>query len=216
MVKNLLSEKMQKAITVQNLIKKGVPTRDIMKQCGVNKQYISYWRHKEIKETHYRKKKLPTKYIKWLVEIASNRPVSECSSRNMARVLNKKLKKEKITDSKKRQLTIGYRTINKILNKFIGEPRKIRKVFFLSEDQKRKRIDFCKKILEKGLTGKEIFFTDETQIDLSNYVNDSIRLTKENEEKLKKGELDVYDLITRPKKKFEKSIMVAGVYLTTG
>ena len=56
MVKNLLSEKMQKAITVQNLIKKGVPTRDIIKQCGVNKQYISYWRHKEIKETHYRKK----------------------------------------------------------------------------------------------------------------------------------------------------------------
>ena len=27
---------------------------------------------------------------------------------------------------------------------------------------------------------------------------------------MKKGELDVYDLITRPKKKFEKSIMVAG------
>ena len=37
-------------------------------------------------------------------------------------------------------------------------------------------------ILENEWTGKEIFFTDETQIDLSNYVNDSIRLTKENEE----------------------------------
>ena len=54
------------------------------------------------------------------------------------------------------------------------------------------------------------FFTDETQIDLSNYVNDLIRLNKKNEEKLQKGELDIYDLITRPKKKFEKSIMVAG------
>ena len=134
----------------------------------------------------------------------------------MARVLNKKLKKEKITDSKNKRLTIGYRTINKILNKFIGEPRKIRKVFFLSEDQKRKRIDFCKKILEKGLTGKEIFFTDETQIDLSNYVNDSIRLTKENEEKLKKGELDVYDLITRPKKNSKNQSWWQEVSLTTG
>ena len=65
-------------------------------------------------------------------------------------------------------------------------------------------------ILKKQMDRKRFFFTDETQIDLSNYVNDAIRLTKENEEKLKKGELDVYDLITRPKKKFEKSIMVAG------
>ena len=65
-------------------------------------------------------------------------------------------------------------------------------------------------ILKKNSTGKEIFFTDENQIDLSNYINDAIRLNKENEEKLKQGKLDVYDLITRPQKKFEKSIMVAG------
>jgi hypothetical protein len=65
-------------------------------------------------------------------------------------------------------------------------------------------------VLKKKWTGKEIFFTDETQIDLSNYVNDAIRLSKKNEQKLKNGELDIYDLITRPQKKFEKSIMVAG------
>ena len=44
---------------------------------------------------------------------------------------------------------------------------------------------------------------------MSNYINDAIRLNKENEEKLKQGKLDVYDLVTR-QKKFEKSIMVAG------
>ena len=64
--------------------------------------------------------------------------------------------------------------------------------------------------IKKKWTGKEIFFTDETQIDLCNYVNDAIRLSKDNQEKLKKGDLDVYDLITRPQKKFEKSFMVAG------
>ena len=64
-------------------------------------------------------------------------------------------------------------------------------------------------ILNKKLTEKSIFFTDETHIDLCNFINDSIRLSKENQEKLKKGDLDVYNLITKPKKKFEKSIMIA-------
>ena len=60
------------------------------------------------------------------------------------------------------------------------------------------------------MKGTTLFITDETQIDLCNYINDSIRLSKENQEKLKKGRLDVYELITTPKKKFEKSIMEAG------
>ena len=46
---------MQKAITIKNLIGK-IPTREIMKRFNVTKQYISYWRNHEIKETHYRKK----------------------------------------------------------------------------------------------------------------------------------------------------------------
>ena len=155
MVKNLMSKKMQLAITVQNLIKKGVKSSQIMKQCKVTKQYISYWRHYEIKETHYRRSKLPVKYIHWLVEKAANRPVSECSSRHMTRLLNRKLKNDKIKDSNGNQMTLGYRTINKILNKFIGPPRKIRKVFYLSEEQIKKRFDFCIMILENKLTGKE-------------------------------------------------------------
>ena len=138
MVKNFMSEKIQKAITIQNLIKQNVPTKEIMKRFKVSRQYIHYWKYKKLKETHYRKKKLPIKYIKWLINKASNRPVSECSSRNMARILNRELKREKIKDSKERQLTIGYRTVNNILNKFIGKPKKIRKVFFLSEEQKKK------------------------------------------------------------------------------
>ena len=56
MVKNLLSPKMQKAITVKNCIKQGMSTSEIMKKFKVNKQYVSYWRNHEIKNTHYRKK----------------------------------------------------------------------------------------------------------------------------------------------------------------
>ena len=144
MVKTLLKKKWQLAITTKNLINKGVPTRQIMRELKVNKQYVSYWRHHDVENTHYRKKKLPLKYIKWLVEVAQNRPVSECSSRIMARIINKKFKKDKIKDYEGRQLTIRYRTINNILNKFVGKPKKIRQVFFLSNEQKKKEWHFVK------------------------------------------------------------------------
>ena len=165
MVKNLMSTKMQLAITVKNLIAKGVPTREIMKQLGVNKQYISYWRHKEIKETHYRKKKLPIQYIKWLVKLASNKLVSECSSRIITRILNKKLKQDKVKDNKKKQLTIGYRTVNKILNKFIGKPRKIRKVFFYQKNKKKRELNSAKWYWKRG--GREKIFFSRMKLKLT-------------------------------------------------
>ena len=45
---------------------------------------------------------------------------------------------------------------------------------------------------------------------------DYIRLSAENKQKLEKGELDAYELMTRPKKEFEKSIMIAGGICTYG
>ena len=53
-------------------------------------------------------------------------------------------------------------------------------------------------------------FTDETKIDLGSYSNDFIRLSPKTRENLKQGKEDAYNLINRPLKKFEKSIMVAG------
>ena len=65
-------------------------------------------------------------------------------------------------------------------------------------------------ILEKGIKGEQIFFTDETKIELVSYVNDHIRLSKENQQKLVEGDEDAYKLVNRPQKKFELSLMVAG------
>ena len=53
-------------------------------------------------------------------------------------------------------------------------------------------------------------FTDEFKINLSSYTNDWILLEPSMKEKLKKGEQEAYDLINRPIKKFEDSIMIAG------
>ena len=53
-------------------------------------------------------------------------------------------------------------------------------------------------------------FTEETKIDFSPFTRDSIRLTKENTTKLKNGNVDIYELISRQKRKIELSIMIAG------
>ena len=47
-----------------------------------------------------------------------------------------------------------------------------------------KRVEFCKKMVEKDISGENILFTDETIIDIGFYKHDSIRLSDDN--KLKK------------------------------
>ena len=42
------------------------------------------------------------------------------------------------------------------------------------------------------------------------FFNDSIRLSEETNEKLQRGEEKAYELINKPQKKFEPSIIVAG------
>ena len=107
-------------------------------------------------------------------------------------------------------------TICGILNKEYGKPRKIKKVFFLNKKQKDERIKFCIMILEKGIKEGQIFFTDETKIEMGAYVNGHIRLSKNSKEKLKKGDEDIFDLINRPQKKFELSIMISGGICSKG
>ena len=49
------------------------------------------------------------------------------------------------------------------------------------------------------------------KIDLGSYSNDFIILSPKTREKVKEGKEVAYNLINKPLKKFEKSIMVAGV-----
>ena len=65
-------------------------------------------------------------------------------------------------------------------------------------------------ILDKGIKGEQVFFTDETKIEMGSYINDHIRLSKENQKKLLVGYEDAYELVNRPQKKFELFLMVAG------
>ena len=147
----MLSKKIQNAITIRTLLKQGVSPKEICTKLKVSKQVMSYWKRHDVKETHYRKMKLPQKYIKWIVEMAKDKPDSQFSSRYLARLFNKKLKKDHVKDSKGNPLKIGHITVNKILNKFIGKPRKIRKVFYLSEKQRIKRVGILQNGPEKKI-----------------------------------------------------------------
>ena len=89
-------------------------------------------------------------------------------------------------------MTNHKETVCLILNKELGKQRKIKKVFYLSEKQKQKRVEFCMLMLEKGISGKQIQFTDETRIEMGSYIRDSIRLSKKTTKNLKKGDKDSF------------------------
>ena len=75
----------------------------------------------------------------------------------IANKINEKLKYN-ILDKKGKILTISKRSVNRILKKKYGKPRRVKKVFYLPEAQTIKRVKFCKEILKMGIEGKNIFF----------------------------------------------------------
>ena len=69
---------------------------------------------------------------------------------------------------------------------------------------RKKRLDFCKNIIQICLEGKNIFFTDETRMDTApNTKGESIRLSSKIKNKIKKGDEEGYKKINRQTKKHE-------------
>ena len=118
------------------------------------------------------------------------------SSRIITYKLNKLFRKRNELDCNKKTMTIHFTTINKYLREYFGKPLKIRKVFYLSNEQMAKRKKFCEMVLNKKYKPQQIFFSDETKIGLGTYTNDCIRLDPTKKEW---GD-EKYNLINRPKK----------------
>ena len=78
--------------------------------------------------------------------------------------------------------------------------------FFLDDDKKQ-RLEFCKKIIEKQIKGENIFFIDETMLE-SLFTYYYIWIIPEKQEKLRKGDSIIANIINRSERKFEKSIMI--------
>ena len=64
----------------------------------------------------------------------------------------------------KKGKSISKSTVCTYLNNILRKPRKIKKVFALSDKNKGNRGKYCQKLINNGILGKNIFFTYETQI----------------------------------------------------
>ena len=195
---------------IQAFLAKGYNQAWISKKLGISKQKVNYSSKTSIKSVQFRKTKLSKEYIDKIIRLAEDKLTSDMGSRKIACIINEDLKNNHIIDNKGKIVQIEKTTINRILKQALWKPRKIRKVFFLTNEQKKERVKFCKWILDKKIKHDQIFFSDETKIDLSPFLNDSIRLSKKNQDKLKEGNAEAYELINRPQKKFEKSISIGG------
>ena len=186
------------------MLEKGYSQIWIARKLKVKKQRVNYWAKTPLKTVQNRRRKLDNKYIEEIINLASDQTTSSMSSTKIARIINKKLKEDGLAKS------IHNSTVCRILKQKYGKPRKIKRVFFLTKRQKTERVAFCREILKRQISGKQILFTDETKIELGSFINDSIRVSEETKEKLKKGETEAFEKLNRPQRKFEPSIMIGG------
>ena len=191
------------AIAIKENFAAGMKPKDIAKLFNLSKQRVNYWIHSSIRKRK-RRSKLTRKEINIIVKWAKNKPIMEkkVSAKNIQIKFNKLSKKLKENKKKK---SISLSTTNRVINKYIGKPRVIRKVFYLKPIEKKLRVQFLKFMKENGITPGHIFFTDESIFPLYSYMNkgtNKIRLSKKTRRKLKSGDEKSINLVTRQHHKF--------------
>ena len=143
--------------------------------------------------------------VKWAKDIEK-----KISAKNIQMKFNKL---PKIFKVKKMKKNISLSTANRMLNKYIGKPKVIRKVFYMKPIDKTLRVQFCKFMKENNIGPENIFFTDESVFPLYVYMNkgtNKIRLSKKTRRKLKAGDEKSINLVTRAHHKFKEAIMDSG------
>ena len=157
-------QRQKNAIVIKEYFSAGMKPKDIAKLFNLSKQRVNYMIHSSIRDQK-RRSKLTRKGINIIVEWAKNKPIMEKKvSEKIIQIKFNKLSK-KFKDNKKKKinsLSAAYR----LINKYIGKPRVIRKDFYLKQNEKKLRVKFC--------TGESIF-------SLYSYMNNGtnkIRLSK--------------------------------------
>ena len=151
------------AESIIKLLSLGYKQKQIVQILNLKKQKVSYWaiklREKKF-ETKKRRKKLKDIYLSRVIKWAKNKTTSAMSCRKISFMINSVLSKRNEVDDEGKPITISYRTINNYLKDYYGKPKKIRKAFYLSEDQMKKRVQFCEEILKRKINYDNIMFTD--------------------------------------------------------
>ena len=138
------------AIAIKENFAAGMKPKDIAKLFNLSKQRVNYWIHNSIRKRK-RRSKLTRKEINIIVKWAKDKPIMEkkVSAKNIQAKFNKLSKKFKENKMKKK---ISLSTANRVLNKYIGKPRVIRKIFYLKLDEKKLRVQFLKFMKENDIT----------------------------------------------------------------
>ena len=173
---------------------------------GVSPMTISRWKGKDYFFDKKRKRKsLMTRMIKnFLIKRCKNKftGINKASSRRLAKEIRRCF-----------NLSVSHATINSWLKKIFKAPIKATKTFLLRNKDKKRRIDFAQMLLEKKISGRNIFFTDEKRFILNPPLNrqtNQIRLDEKGLFEYKNGKGELYERIAKPLPKFQKGFMVAA------
>ena len=141
------------AESIIKLLSLGYKQKQIVQILNLKKQKVSYWaiklREKKL-ETKKRRKKLKDIYLSRVIRWAKNKTTSAMSCRKISFMINSILSKRNEVDDGGKPITISYRTISNYLNDYYGKPKKIRKAFYLSKDQMKKKCNSVKKYLKEN------------------------------------------------------------------
>ena len=188
MAKKFFKKLIHKGEAIKYQMKRSLSNAQISKTLGIPESNIRYYRQRLSNLEVKKSSKLPKKYIDKKCELTSNKKIRERPGRIISIKINKMLEKDNALDKKGKLLSITISQVNRILKEKYGKPLKIKKVFYLSEEALEKILEFCKKIINMNLEGKNIFFTDKTKIVTSpNTSNESIRESSRIKDMIKKG-----------------------------
>ena len=156
MAKQFRKKFTNKGAAIRFQMDRGMSNTQISKTLGIPESTIRYYRKRPNNLITKRSSKLPRKYIEEIYRLASNKTTREMPAGLIAIKINEKLKKNNELNKIGNLLSITKRQVNNILREKYGKPLKIKKVFYLNEESKKKRMDFCKKIVEMELDGKKL------------------------------------------------------------
>ena len=114
---------------------------------------------------------------------------------------------------------ISHQTIFNFVKKQGNKPLRITKKFSLKKIHSTKRFQFTEEIIKRKITSDQIFFTDEKYFGLNTAGNpqiDRLWTTPEFREKLKDGDEDAHNLISRDYDRYHDKIMVSGAVCSNG
>ena len=204
----MVKEYQERAIAIKKVYEAGMKAIEIARLLSISPQKVNYWIHHPITYKKKRREKLTKNERNFIIKWAKNKPINIASAKRIQKRFNRLSKYQK---ENKLQKKVSISTINKILNKFISKPKKIRKVFLLTETQKKKRYEFLEFMKKKKITPSDIFFTDESIFNLSSLNgNCKIRISKKMQKNLKCGNEKAINLIARPVHKKVNGIMISG------